>query len=122
VTRDGIPKLLDFGIAKLADPAQQDLHLTVTGMRVMTPGYASPEQVRGEAVTAATDVYSLGAVLYELLTGKRPYAVESSSPAAMEREICERDPRPPSAWSREVDADLDNIILKAMRKEPDRPW
>jgi hypothetical protein len=88
----------------------------------MTPGYASPEQVRGEAVTTATDIYSLGAVLYELLTGRRAHSIETDSPAALERAICERDPRPPSDLVQDLDPDLDNIVLMALRKEPARRY
>jgi eukaryotic-like serine/threonine-protein kinase len=97
VTAEGAPKLLDFGIAKLMIPeAAATLVLTGTGQRLMTPEYASPEQVRGEPLTNATDVYSLGVVLYELLTGHRPVRVKSRSPMDMERAICEEEPSKPS--------------------------
>jgi serine/threonine protein kinase/WD40 repeat protein len=97
VTADGTPKLLDFGIAKLMNPeAAATLVLTGTGQRLMTPEYASPEQVRGEPLTNATDVYSLGVVLYELLTGHRPVRVKSRTMMEIERAICEEEPSKPS--------------------------
>ena len=91
-------KLLDFGIAKLLDPAEAAFTVPVTAgdRRMMTPEYAAPEQVRGEAVTTATDVYGLGVLLYELLTGTRPYRLESCARAAVERAILEAPPTEPS--------------------------
>jgi serine/threonine-protein kinase len=120
VTREGVPKLLDFGIAKMLDPAAEGTTSSATaiGMRMLTPDYASPEQVRGEPVTTATDIYSMGAVLYELLTGQPAQHVSTSSPVEIEKIVCTRKPNKPSAVNRELDSDLDRIVLKALRKEP----
>ncbi|HET6178456.1 MAG TPA: serine/threonine-protein kinase [Candidatus Sulfotelmatobacter sp.] len=93
VTREGIPKLLDFGIAKILDPAASSA-TTIAGP--MTPEYASPEQIRGEPITTATDVYSLGVVLYQLLTGRSPYPKNTQVPHEYARAICEVEPERPS--------------------------
>ena len=134
VTADGAPKLLDFGIAKLLSPDPGEaVTRTETAVRLMTPDYASPEQVRGGAITTATDVYSLGVVLYELLTGQRPYQFATYAPMEIERAICETEaPRPSEAARQHTDAltklarqlagDLDNIVLMALRKEPERRY
>ncbi|MFN0107448.1 MAG: serine/threonine protein kinase [Blastocatellia bacterium] len=158
VTEDGTPKLLDFGIAKVLNPelSGQTIDPTATALRLMTPEYASPEQVRGETITTASDVYSLGVVLYELLTGHRPYRVKSRLPHEILRIVCEEEPEKPStAVSRteegtsrdgskpitltpesvsrtregepnklrqKLRGDVDNIVLMAMRKEPQRRY
>jgi len=100
VTSDGQVKLLDFGIAKLVEEDNDEAGLTRTGMRVMTPEYAAPEQVRGEAATMATDAYALGVLLYELMTGHRPYGLRGRSLGEIERIICEEEPVRPSAAAR----------------------
>ncbi|MBZ5676378.1 MAG: serine/threonine protein kinase [Acidobacteriia bacterium] len=99
VTADGIPKLLDFGIAKLIRNEFDTLAAAETRpeLRPMTLDYASPEQVRGEPITTATDVYSLGVLLYKLLTGKSPYGLAARSDSALRKAICEQEPLKPSA-------------------------
>ncbi|MEZ4701026.1 MAG: serine/threonine-protein kinase [Rhodothermales bacterium] len=153
VTEDGRVKLLDFGIAKLLDP-EWDFSVAVTRshVRLMTPEYAAPEQVRGDAITTATDVYALGVLLYEILTGRRPYRLGKRVQAEIERAICEEAPiRPSTAVTEAAEADrakpattpealsrarrtelsrlkrvlqgdLDNIVMMALRKEPDRRY
>ena len=114
VTKDGSPKLLDFGVAKLMDSGGTH---TVTGALPLTPDYASPEQVRGDPITTASDVYSLGVVLYEMLTGRKPYRIEKASATELERVICVEPPSPPGLGD-----ELDQIVLMAMRKEPARRY
>ncbi|HEX3126118.1 MAG TPA: tetratricopeptide repeat protein [Thermoanaerobaculia bacterium] len=144
VTAEGEPKLLDFGIAKqLAREREGEPGLT--RFRMMTPGYASPEQVRGEAITTASDVYALGVVLYELLCGRSPYRLKHGLPHELEMAILEQEPeRPSQALDREdgppaeriaaarcmkprelrrqLRGDLDTIVLTALRKEPQRRY
>jgi serine/threonine-protein kinase len=150
VTEDGVPKLLDFGIARLLDDESRDeMTRTRTVDRLMTPEYASPEQIRGEPVTTATDVYALGLLAYELLTGVRPFQLEGASPLDAAQTICHTSPVIPSEMVRTLErqaisenrpstsaqlskapedarralrGDLDNIILMAMRKEPSRRY
>ena len=134
VGSDGVPKLLDFGIAKLLTPDGIELARTRTVDRMMTPEYASPEQVRGESVTTATDVYALGVLLYELLSGRKLFHLETTSPIEVARAICEQTPTAPSViWksspesappdaARKLGAELDNIVLMAIRKEPARRY
>jgi tetratricopeptide (TPR) repeat protein len=121
VAIDGEPKLLDFGIAKLLNrtPDEEAIELTTPGGRLMTPEYASPEQVRGQVVTTATDVYSLGVVLYELLAGRKPYEFPTRTPLEIERVICEQEP--PSLGHR-LGRDLDTIVRMALHKDPRRRY
>ena len=124
VTDQGTPKLLDFGIAKLLNPeeANETLMPTATQMRLMTAEYAAPEQIRGEEITPATDVYSLGVLLFELATGERPYKFPSRAPHDIARVICEEEAQNPSkassAQKNEINDDLSNIILKSLSKKP----
>jgi serine/threonine protein kinase len=115
VTEDDEPKLLDFGIAKILDWSNDS---TVTAMRMLTPDYASPEQVMGGPITTATDIYSLGAVLYKLLTGVPPHQFQGESPASMPFEIAFGKITPPSKLEPEVNGDLDVVLMKALRTEP----
>jgi tetratricopeptide (TPR) repeat protein len=135
VTPDGTCKLLDFGIAKLLDADEDDPLVTRTDMRLYSPRYASPEQIRGEPVTTACDIYSLGVMLYELLSGTSPYPIGDGSATTLERQVLEHQPARPSTVAgtanaaaasrplrRQLAGDLDTIVLQALRKEPGRRY
>ncbi len=127
VTAHGIPKLLDFGLARALDGEGLAEEITVAGIPMMTPAYASPEQVRGEPYTVSGDVYSLGVVFFELLAGRRPYQVNTGSLTEFARVICEQEPLALSAaaderWKRRLTGDLDNIAAKALAKDVQRRY
>ena len=149
VTSEGVPKLLDFGIAKILESDAEAGDSTLTLFRPLTPQYASPEHIRGEPITTASDVYSLGVVLYELLAGRSPYPIPASTPHEAARSACEFEPAKPSAavvsgqcfrngskgksekadeaaavakLAKQLRGDLDNIVLKALQKDPQRRY
>ncbi len=118
VSQDGQLHILDFGISKLLDAESgKSLTFTAPGMRMLTPEYAAPEQLAMGETTTAIDIYSLGVILYELLTGQRPIQRQGSH-AAFLRQVLDAKPLPPSEHASEVPADLDSIVLKALEKEP----
>jgi len=119
VTEQGLPKLLDFGIAKVLGDAPG---MEVTLTQALTPAYASPEQMRGEPVTTASDVYSLGGVLYKVLTGLPPHQLEKKSPLESVQAICEEEVRDPATVRRELTGDAAHILQMALRKEPARRY
>jgi serine/threonine protein kinase/tetratricopeptide (TPR) repeat protein len=125
VDTDGQARLLDFGIAKLLEQGvAEETALTRETGRALTPDYAAPEQIRGEPIGTAADIYSLGVLLFELLTGERPYRLDRDSRAALEEAILQADPPRPSTvvadarLRRQLRGDLDTIVLKAMKKAP----
>ncbi len=134
VTSDGIPKILDFGVAKLLDKSGKVPDVTATGLlRPLTPNYASPEQLRGLAITTASDIYALGVLMYELLTETRPYDAAGKPLDEILRIVVEEEPPRPSTAIGSLDSgtrldrrrmkgDLDSIVLKAMSKEPGRRY
>ena len=122
VTPDGTPKLLDFGVAKLLSGDPQEIGTRTAVHRPFTPAYASPEQVRGLPITTATDIYSLGAILFELLIGSRAQPIAVPTPEEIERVVCRSQIKRGALHAHGLDWDLDNIVAMATRKEPERRY
>ena len=127
VSESGQVKLLDFGIAKVIDPTESDDDSLPTDVQAMTPEFAAPEQVLRRPVTTATDVYSLGVLLYALVTGERPYDVRGKTPGELERIVCEEMPPKPSTKApaplrRRIQGDLDLIVMTALQKDERRRY
>lgn len=122
VDKNGEPKLLDFGIAKLVDAEYREQIQQTKTLRLLTPRYASPEQLTAQAITTASDIYALGVVLYELLAGRHPFANTLNKPGEMRKAVLASEPQPPSRFEKQLRGDLDNIVLMALRKEPERRY
>jgi tetratricopeptide (TPR) repeat protein len=123
VTAEGVPKLLDFGVAKLlAGDHEADFTITAVSVGPLTPEYSSPEQILGQPITTATDVYALGTILYELLTGSRAHKITTSTASEIERIVCHTEVPRARSIAPGLHSDLDNILLLAMRKEQDRRY
>lgn len=128
VTAEAQVRLLDFGIAKLMEEGQaKETSLTALSGRALTPDYASPEQILGEPLTIASDVYSLGVILYELLSDQRPYRLQRDSRGALEDAIVQAEPPQPSdvadrSWRKSLRGDLDTVVLKALKKKPEERY
>ncbi|MBI5170551.1 MAG: serine/threonine protein kinase [Candidatus Eisenbacteria bacterium] len=126
VDASGAPRLLDFGIAKRLGDTGEVEDATRTGQHVLTPEYASPEQFRAEPPSTLSDVYSLGVVLHELLTGERPHRLAGLTAGQAERIVCTEEPRKPSSYAgpfaRSLAGDLDLVVLTALAKEPSRRY